>query len=92
MGWAPPRLPFIDAAALRLLDSLRTWAISSAGERSPHTGEVAGSIPASPTKRIRTTNQDNMLFVNLGMFRDFPRFDVPIDLPDAERNTPGTCS
>jgi hypothetical protein len=26
-----------------------TWALSSAGERSLHTGEVVGSIPTAPT-------------------------------------------
>src|SRR5690606_18459563 len=35
------RAPYIRAAA--------TWALSSAGERSLHTGEVVGSIPTAPT-------------------------------------------
>ena len=39
----------VDPGQLRRLHSA-VWAISSAGERSPHTGEVAGSIPALPTK------------------------------------------
>ena len=35
----------------RILTPAVQWAISSAGERSPHTGEVTGSIPVSPTNK-----------------------------------------
>ncbi len=38
------------ALRIGLLDNGPQRAISSAGERSPHTGEVTGSIPVSPTK------------------------------------------
>jgi hypothetical protein len=32
---------------------LRQWALSSAGERPLHTGEVVGSIPTAPTREIK---------------------------------------
>ncbi len=38
------------ALRIGLLDNASQWAISSAGERSPHTGEVTGSIPVLPTR------------------------------------------
>ena len=38
------------ALRIGLLDNGPQRAISSAGERSPHTGEVTGSIPVSPTR------------------------------------------
>jgi hypothetical protein len=47
----PGRMPAPTADPLAPANR-QTRAISSAGERSPHTGEAAGSIPASPTNYL----------------------------------------
>ncbi len=41
-------IAWFDGPKMAMLDS-RPWAISSVGERFPHTEEATGSIPVSPT-------------------------------------------
>ena len=60
-GLPPGRQRAADAARLRCLDTIESSrlivrsirALSSAGERSLHTGEVVGSIPTAPTRSLR---------------------------------------
>ena len=42
----------VDSSINLPYENLNFWAISSAGEHSPHTGGAAGSIPALPNMRI----------------------------------------
>ena len=61
----------------------RNWAISSVGERFPHTEEVTGSIPVSPTTSQISRTKD-LRENNLNNFA--PRFGLDLD-GTIEKNT-----